>query len=342
MVESPISGNEYSTLLQELIGKIQASHRNASAALNQELVLLYWNIGEELLQRQEHAGWGTKIIEKLAQDIKKHFPDTKGFSPRNLRNMRDLAREFPRKDPIWQQLLPNCPWGHLLQIMGKIKEPDIRKWYLRSCVEHGWSRNTLAMKIDSKLHLRKGAADTNFKNSLPPPQSDLAIETLKDPYIFDFLMLEDDVREREIERALIDHMKDFLLELGQGFAFVGNQYRITIGEEDYRLDLLFYHLTLRCFVVVELKAGEFKPEFAGKLNFYLSAVDDKLRHKDDNPTIGLLLCRAKNKTVVEYALRGIEKPLGISEFKLTESLPENFKTALPSIEELEAELDCED
>lgn len=262
----------------------------------------------------------------------------KGLSVRNLKYMRDLAREWP-EGSIGQQLVAQIPWGHNIRLLQKAKDPKEREWYICACIEHGWSRNVLEMQIETGLYGRQGEATTNFERTLPAPQSDLARETLKDPYNFEFLTIAEDAHERAIERGLVDHIRDFLLELGQGFAFMGSQVPLTVGDEDYYLDLLFYHVKLRCYVVIELKAGGFKPEYAGKLNFYLSAVDDLLRHPDDQPSIGLVLCRGKNKVAVEYSLRDMTKPLGVSEYLLTEALPEKLKGALPSVEELEAELE---
>lgn len=306
--------------------------------MNRELVLLYLSIGRDIIERQERHSWGAKVLEVLSADLRREFPDAKGFSVRNLHYMRKLAGELP-EGSIGQQLAAQLPWFHSCTLVEKVKDPAEREWYAQACLEHGWSRNVLSMQIETGLYARRGASTSNFESTLPKPQSDLARETLKDPYNFEFLAMAEDVHERAIERGLVQHIRNFLLELGQGFSFVGNQYQLTVGGEDFYLDLLFYHLKLRCFVVIELKAGGFKPEYAGKLNFYLSAVDDLLRHPDDQPSIGLVLCRGKNKVVAEYALRGMSQPLGVSEYELTKTLPAELESGLPSIEELEAELE---
>jgi predicted nuclease of restriction endonuclease-like (RecB) superfamily len=328
----------YPELLEELKGRISAARVKAALAVNAELVTLYWSIGREIIVRQEREGWGAKVLERLSEDLRRAFPDMKGLSVRNVTAMRDLAREWPDEE-LLPQLVARIPWGHNRTLIHKVKDGQEREWYIRACIEHGWSRRVLEMQIETGLYGRQGEAATNFKRTLPAPQSDLAHETLKDPYNFGFLTIAEDAHERAIERGLVDHMRDFLLELGQGFAFVGSQVQITVGDEDYYLDLLFYHVELRCYVVIELKTCGFKPEHAGKLNFYLSAVDDLLRHPDDQPSIGLVLCRGKNEVSVEYSLRDMAKPLGVSEYLLTEALPEGLKGALPSVEELEAGLE---
>ena len=327
----------YNELLGALVDRIRTAQLRAADAVNRELVGLYWSIGREILTRQDVEGWGTRVIERVALDLRRLFPDSRGFSERNLKYMRALAAAWP-EEAIVQQLLHKVPWGHLVRIIDKVDHPVARDWYLRATLEHGWSRSVLVHQIDSKAHERQGQAITNFQRTLPAPQSDLAHQSLKDPYKLDFLMLADDVRERELEAALLDHLQKFLIELGVGFAFVGRQYRLAVGNDEFFLDLLFYHLKLRCFVVVELKATDFRPEYAGKLNFYLSAVDDRLRHKDDQQTIGLLLCRGKDRVVAEYALRGMTQPMGVSDYELRESLPEKLKGTLPAIEEIEDEM----
>ncbi|MCB9610101.1 MAG: DUF1016 domain-containing protein [Planctomycetes bacterium] len=333
----PAKPEGYPELLEELKGRIAAARVKAALAVNAELVTLYLSIGRDILARQERQGWGAKVLERLSKDLRRAFPEMKGLSVRNLKYMRTLARELP-DGSIGQQLAAQLPWFHSCTLVQKVKDPGERDWYAQACIEHGWSRNVLEMQIETGLYGRQGGATTNFERTLPSPQSDLARETLKDPYNFEFLTIAEDAHERAIERGLVDHIRDFLLELGQGFAFMGTQVPLTVGEEDYYLDLLFYHVKLRCYVVIELKAGGFKPEYAGKLNFYLSAVDDLLRHPDDQPSIGLILCRGKNRVAVEYSLRDMAKPLGVSEYQLTESLPDKLKGSLPSVEELEAEL----
>lgn len=327
----------YDGFLAELKQRIRGARVRAALAVNRELVLLYWSIGRDILERQEQHGWGAKVVERLAKDLQRAFPEMKGLSARNLKYMRALAHAWPDEE-IVQQAVAQIPWGHNVRLLDKVKSSEELLWYAQKAVEHGWSRNVLVMQIETGLYGRQGSAVTNFEQTLPAPQSDFARETLKDPYNFEFLTIADAAHERAIERGLVEHIRDFLLELGQGFSFVGSQVPIEVGGDEFYIDLLFYHLKLRCYVVLELKAGEFKPEYAGKLNFYLSAVDDLLRHRDDQPSIGMVLCRGKNRVVAEYSLRDMAKPLGVSEYELTESLPETLKGALPSVEELEAEL----
>lgn len=329
----------YSDFLKELKSKIHTAQQKAVRTVNQELVSLYWEIGKSILERQESEGWGKKVIQQLSKDLLEAFPDMKGFGERNLRYMRDLAKTWPDKT-IWQQAVAQLPWGHNVVLLEKIPNESDRLWYAQQSLENGWSRNVLIMQIESNLKGRSldSKKTHNFSVTLPAPQSDLARETLKDPYIFDFLSIGKEAHEREIEKALIDHMQQFLLELGAGFAFIGRQVHLEVGEKDYYLDLLFYHTKLHCYVVIELKADAFKPEYVGKLNFYLSAVDDKIKSSEDKPTIGILLCKNKDKVTAEYALKDFSKPMGISEYKLGDAIPEKIKTALPTIEELEKEL----
>ena len=334
---SDVVPEEYEQLLGDLKDRIRKAQLRAALAVNRELVLLYWRMGRDILVRQDEQGWGAKVIDRLAADLKRAFPEMSGFSPRNLKYMRSFAAAWP-EEPIVQQLAAQIPWFHNCVLFDKVKEPAERAWYVRKTVEHGWSRNVLVLQVESGLFRRQGRAVTNFEATLPAPQSDLARELLKDPYNFDFLTLADDAQERELERGLLEHIRSFLLELGVGFAFVGSQHHLEVGGEDFYIDLLFYHLKLRAFVVIELKTTEFRPEYAGKMNFYLSAVDDLLRHPSDEPSIGLILCKAKNKVMAEYALRDMGKPIGISGFKLAESLPEPLRGNLPTIADLEAEL----
>ncbi len=331
----------YTEWLGVLKSRIQSAQVRAALAVNSELVRLYWEIGRGILEKQQSEGWGAKVIDRLADDLRREFPEMKGFSPRNLKYMRAFAEAWPDEEFV-QQVAAQLPWFHNCSVLDKVSDPEIRKWYLQQAREHGWSRNVLVIQIESRLYHRQGKAITNFANQLPSPQSDLAQQTLKDPYLFDFLSLGTEAKEREIEGALTTHITRFLLELGAGFSYVGKQMHLDVGGEDFYIDLLFYHLKLRCFVVIELKAGAFKPEYAGQLNFYLSAVDSQLKHHDDNPTIGLLLCKERNKLVAEYALRGVSQPIGIAEFQLVQSVPEEFSDALPSIEQLEAELGKDD
>jgi predicted nuclease of restriction endonuclease-like (RecB) superfamily len=330
---------EYQELLISLKQRIRTSQIRAVLAVNRELILLYWQIGREILLRQSQQGWGAKVIERLSQDLQAEFPELKGLSSRNLKYMRAFAAAYP-EDEFVQQLVAQIPWGHNVVLLDRVKDSNARLWYAQQVTTNGWSRNILSIQIESQLYQRQGQAVTNFETTLPPDRSDLARATLKDPYVLDFLCLGMEAQERELENALVQHIEKFLLELGAGFAFVGKQFPLEVGGQDFRLDLLFYHLKLRCYVVIELKVDEFKPEYAGKLNFYLSAVDDLLRHPSDEPTIGILLCRSKNGVVAEYALRDINKPMGVAEWTqaLTKSLPDPLMSKLPSIEELEAEL----
>jgi len=335
---SSIAPQGYREFLHGLKLRIQQAQLKATLAVNRELILLYWQIGRDILERQERAGWGARIVERLAQDLHREFPDVRGFSPRNFKYMRAFAEAWP-DEAIVQQLVAQLPWGHNVRLLDKVQDPAERAWYVEQAIQNGWSRNILVMQIESGLYRRQGKAQTNFAHTLPSLQSDLAQQLLKDPYNFDFLTLSREAHEKDLETALVTQIRKFLLELGVGFSFVGSQYPLEVGGQDFRLDLLFYHLKLRCFVVIDLKMGAFQPEDSGKMNFYLSAVDDLLRHPDDKPTIGLVLCRTKNRIVAEYALRDISKPLGISEFRYLEQLPEDLKGTLPTIEELEAELD---
>ena len=328
---------EYGPFLEDLKTRIRTAQMRAAVAVNSELVLLYWNIGRRILAAQEAQGWGAKIVDTLSSNLSRAFPEMKGFSPRNLKYMRAFAEAWPQES-IVQQLAAQIPWFHNCTILDKVKEPAIRQWYTEQAVVNGWSRNVLELQIKSRLHERHAAAATNFAITLPAPQSDLARNLLKDPYNFDFLGLGTEAREREIENALIVHVQKFLLELGVGFAFVGSQYRLEVAGEEFFLDLLFYHVRLHCYVVIELKATKFKPEYAGKLNFYLSAVDDLLRTGGDAPSIGLILCQDKNRVLAEYALRDMTKPIGVSTYELTASLPDEIRTSLPTIEEIEQEL----
>lgn len=338
MSTEPTLPTDYPGLLADLKSRIHTAQTQAALAVNRQLVLLYWEVGRLILGRQDVSGWGTRVIDRLAQDLQGAFPDMKGLSPRNLKYMRTFAEAWPDA-AIVQEVLAQLPWYSNLALLEKLSDPETRLWYAHKTRLNGWSRNVLVMQIETQLHQRQGKAINNFDDRLPAPQSDLATQLLKDPYLFGFLGLQEQAQEREIERALVVHMRDFLMELGIGFAFVGHQYRLEVGEREFFLDLLFYHLGLRCFVVVELKTGPFEPENAGKLNFYLAAVDDRLRDpKRDGPTIGLLLCKTKDRVVVEYALRNTTTPIGVSEYRLIESLPDELRGQLPTVEEIEAEM----
>jgi len=325
--------DRYDAFLQELKERIRGAQVRAALSVNQELVLLYWGIGRDILTRQQSEGWGAKVVDRLAHDLLQAFPGMTGFGARNLKYMRAFAEAYPDQQFV-QQVVAQLPWGHNVRILEMVKVPEKREWYIRQAVESGWTRNVLIHQIESDLYRRQGRAVTNFQRTLPAPQLELAQELLKDPYHFDFLTVGSEMLERDLERGLMDHLRDFILELGKGFAFVGNQYHLEIGGQDYFIDLLFYHLHLRCYVVIDLKIEEFRPEFAGKMNFYLSAVDDLLRHADDAPSIGLILCKEKNRIVVEYALRDTGKPMGVAKYRLTESLPERMQLELPTNDDL--------
>jgi predicted nuclease of restriction endonuclease-like (RecB) superfamily len=335
---SPNYADNYADNYDEFLGhlkqQIQRAQITAATALNRELILLYWTIGQEILARQTAEGWGTKVIDRLATDLRLAFPKLQGFSARNLKYMRAFAEAYPDRT-IVQQVLHNLPWGHLVRLLDRVKDPQARLWYAQSTIEQGWSRNVLSHQIESQLYDRQGNAITNFEQTLPKPQSDLAQQLIKDPYHFDFLNLGIDVQERDLEAALVTHIRDFLLELGIGFSFLGSQYPIEVDGTEYRLDLLFYHVRLRCYIVIDLKMGEFAPEYSGKMNFYVAAVDDRLRHPDDQPTLGIILCKSKQKTTVEYALRNLNTPIAVS----THKLPDPLQNSLPTIEQLETELD---
>ncbi len=328
----------YREFLESLKARIRSARIRAALSANRELVLLYWQIGREILQRQQQEGWGTKVIDRLARDLRQEFPEIKGFSPRNLKYMRAFAEAYADEEFV-QQVVAQIPWGHNVRILDYVKDSAERVWYIRKTIEHGWSRNVLVHQIESGLYYRKGKAITNFERTLPPSQSDLTKEALKDPYVFDFLGVSDKMRERDLERQLLIRIRDFLLELGVGFAFVGSQVLLEVGGEDFYLDLLFYHLKLRRYVVIELKTGEFKPEYAGKMNFYLTAVDNLLRHPQDRRSIGLILCKTRNRVIAEYALHDINKPMGVATYRMTRALPDELKEALPTLEEIEAHFD---
>jgi predicted nuclease of restriction endonuclease-like (RecB) superfamily len=366
---------QYGELFTQIKTRIRRAQVKATLSANAEMILMYWDIGRMIHNRQQHEGWGAKVIPQLSQDIRNELPEIKGFSERNLKRMIAFYREYSSlstdvpqaaaqlpsggnehtekvPQPVaqltphnlsgnLQQLVAKIPWGHHILLIEKIKDLSARLWYMHQTIEQGWSRNVLGLMIESKAFERQGAAVTNFEKHLPDPQSDLARQTLKDPYIFDFLTLTEPFQERELETELIKHLEKFLLELGRGFAFVGRQYHIEVGDKDFYIDLLFYHLELRCFVVIELKKGTFKPEYAGKTNFYCSVVDDRLKHENDQPTIGLILCQEKDRVLAEYSLRDIQKPIGVSEYELTSILPETLKSSLPTVEEIEAELNRE-
>ena len=369
---------EYAGLLADIKTRIQAAQTRAVFAVNAELVRLYWEIGHLLNERQTIEGWGAAVIPRLTADICNELPEVKGFSERNLKRMLAFFRAYPDAGELVPQavapmpakagkkvpqpvaqtsttasspqavakfpgdsLLWQVPWGHHALLLEKVKLMPARRWYIEQTLAQGWSRHTLMLMIDSAAHTRQGTGASNFTLRLPAPQSDLVQQALKDPYVFDFLTLDEPFRERELEVGLVRHLEKFLLELGQGFAFLGRQHRIDVADQDFYLDLLFFHVRLRCYVVIELKRGEFKPEYAGKMNFYCNLVDDQLRHPDDAPTIGLILCQRNNQVLAEYALRGVAKPIGVSTFELTRALPTALASVLPSIAAIEAELSGE-
>lgn len=329
---------DYAAFIEGLKERIAAARVRAALSVNRELVQLYWEIGRDILERQQKQGWGAKVVDQMARDLREAFPDMKGLSPRNLLYMRAFAEAWP-DGQIVQQLVAQLPWGHNLMLLRCLRDQFAREWYARKTIENGWSRAILEAQIETRLFERQGKAATNFSRTLPEPQSELAGQLLKEPYNFDFLSLHDKAVERDLERGLIAHLRDFMVELGVGFAFVGSQVHLQVGETDFYIDLLFYHLKLRCYVVIDLKMREFKPEHAGKMNFYLSAVDGLMRHPADEPTIGILLCKSQDKTVVEYALKDVNKPLGIAQYKLAEALPKTLEGVMPSIEQLEAQLE---
>jgi predicted nuclease of restriction endonuclease-like (RecB) superfamily len=327
----------YAEWLTELKLRVHSARQRVATAVNRELVDLYWKIGRDILAQQATQGWGAKVIERLAHDLRTAFPEMKGFSRANLMYMRAFAEAWPDEE-IVQQAVGQLPWGHNLVLLSKLKTAQLRLAYAQRAIEQGWSRNALNIHIETRLLERERKAVTNFSARLPVSRSDLALQALKDPYVFDFLGIGQEAGEREIEAALVEHISRFLLELGAGFAYVGRQVPIEVGGDDFFIDLLFYHLKLHCYVVIELKAGAFKPEHAGQLSFYLTAVDAQLKSDQDASTIGLLLCKTKNRVVAEYALRDSNKPMGIAEYQLVESLPKELQTNLPTIEQIEQEL----
>ncbi|MBO9563787.1 MAG: DUF1016 family protein [Niastella sp.] len=346
----------YFILLESLKEKIRVTKQTAVLAINKQILIAYWEIGNVILQQQQKEGWGTKVIDRLRIDLITEFPDMKGLSIRNIKYMRAFAGAWPefvqhaaaqiyhaenQSDIIVQHAAAQLPWVHHQVILDKIKGQQERIFYVKKAVEHGWSRNILIQNINSQLHLRQGQAITNFSYTLPPAQSDLARETLKNPYLFDFLGMTAEMQERDLEKALVQHMKKFMLELGRGFSYVGNQYNLNVQGDEFFLDLLFFNYRLDCFVVFELKTGEFRPEYSGKLNFYINTVDEQIKLSHHKPTIGVLLCKTPNETMVKYALKGIDTPMGVAEYELTTALPRQLKGEMPTVEEFEMEIDKE-
>ena len=330
--------SDYRDWIEQLKSKIKSARSRVALSVNSQLIELYWDLGKELSEKTKTSDWGTGVIEKISIELSNEFPEMKGFSRRNLYAIKQWFEFYQQEFEFVPQAVAQIPWGHNRLIINRVKSINEALFYSEETVTHGWSRDMLDSQIDGQLFERKAHSTHNFRVTLPEQQSKIAAENLKDPYNFDFLGLLNDAQEREIEKELVHNITEFLLELGKGFAFVGRQFKIEISDTDYFIDLLFYHLELRCYVVIELKAGKFKPEFAGKLNFYLSAVDSQIKKQMDNPSIGILLCKKKDKIEAEYSLRDIKKPIGISEYILTQSIPENIKTQLPSIEELENDL----
>lgn len=339
MSEKLVKNNEYRSFIQEVKQRIQSAQIKAAISVNQALLQLYWELAERIVEKQQQTSWGDRFLEELSRDLKAEFPEMKGFSVRNLKYMRQWFKFWFADSSIGQQLVAQIPWGHNLVILSKIRDVEEALFYVQKTIENGWSRSILSHHIEAQLYQREGKAITNFEMRLPAPESDLARQLIKDPYNFDFLTLREHHDEQELEDALVTHITKFLLEeLGAGFSYLGRQYRLEVGGDEFFMDLLFYHVRLHCYVVIELKTVKFKPEFAGKLNFYISAVDGILKTEQDNPTIGLLICKSKNDMVVEYTLRDVNKPIGVSEYMITQQLPDKLKSSLPSIEEIEAEL----
>ena len=339
---------DYSSFIVELKNRIKSAQIKAAVSVNRELITLYWELAEKIVEKQKTSQWGDGLLTQMSKDLQEEFPDMRGFSKRNLELMRQWYLFWTRDSAIGQQavaqlvfakqLVSQIPWGHNLLIVSRSKNQNEALFYVRKTIDNNWSRAVLTHQIEGNLFSREGKALTNFSASLPAPQSDLAQQTLKDPYIFDFLAIRDKHDERELEDALIEQVTKFLLELGSGFSFIGRQYKLIVDDEDFYIDLLFYHVRLYCYVVVELKAVAFKPEFAGKMNFYVSAVDGIMKTEKDNPTVGMLICKSKKKTIVEYSLKDMNKPIGVSEYQITHALPDELKSSLPTIEEIEAEL----
>ncbi len=345
--KTEVSPASYAKFISSLKVRIHSSQLKAVVAANRELIKLYWEIGKAIVEKQEQEGWGSKVLERVAKDLQREFTRIEGFSRANIFRMRAFYRAYSncltavrqlQEDPIEPFL--NIPWGHNFVLLDKLKNFEERLWYAKKAAAHGWSRSMLTIWIENNLYRREGKAITNFKTTLPATESDLVQQTLKDPYLIDFITLSEDAREKDIENQLMEHLQKFLVELGQGFAFVGRQYPIKAGKKGLSIDLLFYHLKLRCYVVVELKAREFDSRDAGQMSAYLSAVDDLLRHEGDKPSIGIILCKTKDNVFVEYVLRNFNRPIGVAEFevKLVEKLPKELKSSLPTVEEIEAEL----
>lgn len=333
-----MENKHYQHLLENITSLIEKARTQALIQVNRELLFLYWSIGKTILEKQKEQGWGAKIIDNLAKDLAQNISDSKGFSVRNLKNMQKFAKAYPNFE-IVQTLSAQLSWSHHILILDKFKNEKLRLWYLLKSAEQGWSYRVLLNQIDIEVHTKFGTLPNNFERYLPQPQSELVQQLFKDEYIFDFIAQDEKLKEKDFEREIIQNITDFLLKLGKGFSYIGKQYHLEIGGQDFYIDLLFYHFKLKCFIVIELKIDDFKPEYIGKLNFYLSAVDELLKQDNDQASIGLLLCRNKNNTVVEYALRDVSKPMGVASYKLTKQIPENLKSNLPTEQELKAILE---
>jgi predicted nuclease of restriction endonuclease-like (RecB) superfamily len=339
--ETPLHLNAaYRNFLIDIKDRLKKAQIRTALAANSELIKFYWELGATLLEKQKTHKWGEHFLDQFSHDMRQAFPQMQGFSVRNLQRMKQFASLYPDL-LIATQAVSQLPWGHIVRLMQMVKNSTEREWYAQQTLKNGWSRSVLEMQIETGLYERQGITankTTNYHEHLPAYQSDLARDILKDPYHFDFLTISDEAHERDIENALVTHVRDFLIELGQGFAFVGSQVPLSIDDQEFFIDLLFYHLQLRCYVVIELKANNFKPEHTGQLGFYLAAVDDLMKKESDNPTIGMLLCKSKSKIIAEYALRSMKAPIGISEYMLSKALPKELKSSLPTVEEIEAEL----
>ncbi len=359
--DSIMARPDYMSFLDELKERIRAAQVKAVLSVSRELINLYWDIGKRIIEKQEETGWGKGVVKQLSADIGHEFPDVRGFSASNIWRMRafylaysrdekklaQAVRENEKTEEVAQavreldctvmpEVVASVPWGHNVVLVEKVKDVSKRLWYVEQAAINGWSRNVLVHQIETRLYERQAeqVKTTNFSETLPSPHSELMEQAIKDPYIFDFISLRNDAKERDLERALIDRIRDFLLELGTGFAFMGSQYHLVVADQDYYIDLLFYHHGLRCLVAIDLKMGEFIPEHAGKMNFYLSALDDMVKHPNDMPSVGLILCKGKKGIIAEYSLRNLNRPMGVSEYCLTPKLPGNLKEELPSPEEL--------
>lgn len=341
--KTEVSIANYAKFITLLKSKIRSAQIKGAIAVNRELIKLYWDIGKDIVEKQEQEGWGSKVLERIAKDLQNEFPGIEGFSRRNMFIMKSFYQAYEKVQQAVAQLddLPvfSIPWGHNALILAKVKDTAERLWYASKTIEHGWSRSMLTIWIENNLYQREGKAITNFKNALPSPQSDLAQQSLKDPYVFDFLTLHKEHLEKDLENELVNHIQKFLIELGQGFAFVGQQYHIKAGEKDLYIDLLFYHLKLRCYLICEIKGKEFDSRDAGQISAYLSAVDDLLRHEDDKPSIGMILCKTKDDVFVEYVLRNFNRPIGVAQYEIVEKLPKELKSSLPTVKEIEEELE---